>query len=132
MRSLPVLDRPPGVAARRQRLPAWLKRPLPAGNENFFTEGLLRELGLETVTDTAVQVRTPHLLGNAASNDRVLDSPPEVYNHNMETVPRLYAKVRGRAHYQRSLDLLARVKSQAAEIITKSGLMLGLGETIDE
>jgi lipoic acid synthetase len=50
----------------------------------------------------------------------------------METVPRLYAKVRGRAEYQRSLDLLAYVKRRAPDIVTKSGLMLGLGETTEE
>jgi len=55
-----------------------------------------------------------------------------VYNHNMETVPRFYKKVRGRAEYQRSLDLLNYVKDSAPEIVTKSGLMLGLGETYDE
>src|SRR5205814_10601197 len=52
-----------------------------------------------------------------------------VFNHNTETVPRFYKKVRGRAEYQRSLDLLARVKKAAPGMTTKSGLMLGLGET---
>src|SRR5262249_10813792 len=56
----------------------------------------------------------------------------EVYNHNLETVPRLYKRVRGRADYQRSLDLLAYLKRQAPDIVTKSGLMLGLGETTEE
>jgi lipoic acid synthetase len=55
-----------------------------------------------------------------------------VYNHNMETVPRLYRKVRGRAGYQRSLDLLTHVKQRSPRTVTKSGLMLGLGETIEE
>jgi lipoic acid synthetase len=50
----------------------------------------------------------------------------------METVPRLYRKVRGRAEYQRSLDLLAHVKRRAPQTVTKSGLMLGIGETTDE
>jgi lipoic acid synthetase len=62
----------------------------------------------------------------------VLEARPEVYNHNMETVPRLYKKVRGRADYQRSLHLLGYVKRQASSITTKSGLMLGLGETTEE
>src|SRR5262249_3455283 len=62
----------------------------------------------------------------------VLEARPEVYNHNMETVPRLYKKVRGRADYRRSLDLLEHVKRQAPEVVTKSGLMLGLGETAEE
>ena len=57
---------------------------------------------------------------------------PDVFNHNTETIPRLYKKVRGRADYQRTLDLLARVKAKAPDMRTKSGLMLGLGETTAE
>jgi lipoyl synthase len=55
-----------------------------------------------------------------------------VFNHNTESVPRLYKKVRGRADYGRTLELLRRVKRRAPRMVTKSGLMLGLGETIDE
>jgi lipoic acid synthetase len=55
-----------------------------------------------------------------------------VYNHNLETVPRLYPKARSRANYQRSLDLLAQVKRRSPQTISKSGLMLGLGETDEE
>jgi lipoyl synthase len=212
----------PRLPARR--LPSWLKRPLPMGNENFFTHTLLRELRLETVcenarcpnrpecysrrtatfmilgnlctrpcgfcsvprgtpddpesdepervaeaafrlglkhvvitsvtrddlpdggadhfyqcilavrnrTGSAIEVLTPDFVGNQTAIDRVLEARPDVYNHNMETVPRLYKKVRGRADYQRSLNLLAHVKKQAPQIVTKSGLMLGLGETSTE
>ena len=208
----------------RTRLPPWLKRPLPAGNENFFTQHLLRELRLETVCENArcpnrpecysrrtatfmilgnvctrpcgfcsvprgvpepleadepqrvaeaalrlglkhcvitsvtrddlpdggadhfyqcvlavrertgavVEVLTPDFLGDEAAIDRVLAAEPEVFNHNIETVPRFYKKVRGRAAYQRSLDLLAHVKIRKPRIVTKSGLMLGLGETHEE
>jgi lipoyl synthase len=208
----------------RRRLPRWLKRPLPAGNENFLTQNLLRELRLETVCENArcpnrpecyarrtatfmimgnvctrpcgfcsvprgvpepleldepervaaaaqrlglthvvitsvtrddlpdggadhfyrcvsavrqrtgavVEVLTPDFLGDTAAIERVLAARPEVFNHNTETVPRFYKKVRGRAEYQRSLDLLAHVKRRAPEITTKSGLMLGLGETREE
>jgi lipoic acid synthetase len=207
-----------------RRLPDWLKKPLPAGNGNFFTQGLLDELRLETVcenarcpnrpecysrrtatfmilgnvctrpcgfcsvgkgapepleddepqrvaeaafrlglrhvvitsvtrddlpdggadhfrrcilavrqrTGAAVEVLTPDFLGDTRAVDTVLAAAPEVYNHNMETVPRLYRKVRGRAGYQRSLDLLAHVKARRPETVTKSGLMLGLGETVEE
>jgi lipoic acid synthetase len=83
-------------------------------------------------TGTAVEVLTPDFVGNKAAIDRVLQAEPDVYNHNMETVPRLYRKVRGRADYQRSLDVLAHVKKQAPHMVTKSGLMLGLGETSGE
>src|SRR5882672_1755056 len=220
MLPLPTVD----ASSSGRRLPDWLKRPLPAGNGNFFTEGLLRELRLETVcenarcpnrpecyarrtatfmilgnvctrpcgfcsvskgtpepleddepervaeaalrlglrhvvitsvtrddlpdggadhfyrcvlavrarTGAAVEVLTPDFLGDTAAIDRVLEAEPEVYNHNTETVPRFYKKVRGRADYQRSLDLLAHVKKRKPHIVTKSGLMLGLGETAEE
>lgn len=220
MLSLPTID--PKAPARR--LPSWLKRRLPRGNGNFFTQDLLRELRLETVCENArcpnrpecysrrtatfmilgnvctrpcgfcsvpkgapdaleddeparvaeaahrlglrhvvitsvtrddlpdggadhfrrcilavrqrtgavVEVLTPDFLGDLSAVDRVLEAAPEVFNHNMETVPRLYKKVRGRASYQRSLDLLAHVKRRAPATVTKSGLMLGLGETTEE
>src|SRR5436190_4936392 len=221
MQSLAILPEPQAAEPGRHRLPAWLKRKLPRGNENFFTHTLLRDLGLETVcenarcpnrpecysrrtatfmilgnvctrpcgfcsvprgealeveddepervaeasarlglkhvvitsvtrddlpdggaehffrcvlavrrrTGAAVEVLTPDFLGDHAAIDRVLDARPEVYNHNMEAVPRLYRKVRGRADYRRSLDLLDYVKRQSPPTVTKSGLMLGLGET---
>jgi lipoyl synthase len=226
MYSLPLLESSGGTISSHhgRRLPAWLKRPLPAGNENFFTQSLLRELELETVcenarcpnrpecyarrtatfmilgnvctrpcgfcsvargapeivqadeparlaeaaarlglrhvvitsvtrddlpdggadhfyqcvlavrrrTGAAVEVLTPDFLGSIRAIDRVLEARPEVYNHNMETVPRLYRRVRGRADYQRSLDLLAHVKQCSPQTVTKSGLMLGLGESTGE
>jgi lipoic acid synthetase len=89
-------------------------------------------LAVRRRTGAAVEVLTPDFLGDTRAIDRVLEARPEVYNHNMETVPRFYKKVRGRAEYQRSLDLLNHVKTQAREIVTKSGLMLGLGETHEE
>lgn len=80
----------------------------------------------------AVEVLTPDFLGDPAAIDTVIAAAPEVFNHNLETVPRLYRKVRGRAEYRRSLDLLDRVKRRAPGLVTKAGLMLGLGETVDE
>ena len=224
--SLPLLDNPPSHAEEPpRRLPAWLKRKLPAGNGNFFTQSLIEDLKLETVcesakcpnrpecwsrrsatfmimgnlctrpcgfcsvpksstpdhleldepsrlaeaahrlglrhvvitsvtrddlpdggaehffqcvlavrerTGSAVEVLTPDFQGNTAAIDRVIGAMPEVFNHNLETVPRLYRKVRGRAEYRRSLDLLDRVKKTAPKLVTKAGLMLGIGETIDE
>jgi lipoic acid synthetase len=64
--------------------------------------------------------------------DMVLDASPDILNHNTETVPRLYRQVRLGARYERSLDMLAYVKKAGTSIPTKSGLMLGLGETIEE
>src|SRR5690606_15485295 len=83
-------------------------------------------------TGAAVEVLTPDFLGKAAAIDRVIEACPDVFNHNTETVPRLYHRVRRNADYQRTLDLLKRVKDQAPEMPTKSGLMLGLGETTEE
>jgi lipoic acid synthetase len=83
-------------------------------------------------TGAAVEVLTPDFLGDHSAIDRVLQARPEVYNHNMETVPRFYKKVRGRAEYQRSLELLKYVKDHSLGTVTKSGLMLGLGETYEE
>ncbi len=226
MRSLNVLESaPPAPEQTGGRLPPWLKRPLPKGNGNAFTQTLLEDLRLETVCEnakcpnrpecwsrrtatfmilgnvctrpcsfcsvpkgeplhieddeparvaeaavrlglkhvvitsvtrddlpdggadhfarcvlavrerlpqSAVEVLTPDFLGNRAAIDRVTDANPAVFNHNLETVPRLYRVARGRAEYRRSLDLLERVKSRASHIVTKAGLMLGIGETIDE
>jgi lipoyl synthase len=83
-------------------------------------------------TGAAVEVLTPDFMGSCAAIDRVIESAPDVFNHNTETVPRLYKKVRGRADYHRTLNLLARVKERSPQMVTKSGLMLGLGETTEE
>src|SRR5690606_8023537 len=70
---------------------------------------------------------------NYPAVDRVIASAPEVFNHNVETVPRLYRKVRGpKSDYRWTLELLRYVKAAPANIRTKSGLMLGLGETREE
>jgi lipoic acid synthetase len=224
MQSLPILPEMSAPPEPRFRLPSWLKRALPKGNENFFTHNLLRDLRLETVcenarcpnrpecysrrtatfmvlgnvctrpcgfcsvprgealdlepdepgrvaeaaarlglrhvvitsvtrddlsdggadhfarcvlavrerTGAAVEVLTPDFLGDMAAIDRVIAADPDVYNHNLETVPRLYRKVRGKADYHRSLALLRRVKGRAPAMTTKSGLMLGIGETVAE
>jgi lipoic acid synthetase len=79
-----------------------------------------------------VEVLVPDFQGSHAAMDMVLDASPDVLNHNTETVPRLYRQVRMGARYERSLDMLAYVKKTRPEIPAKSGLMLGLGETIDE
>lgn len=78
-------------------------------------------------SDAAVEVLTPDFQGAAEDIDRVIDAGPDIYNHNIETVPRLYGAVRPQADYRRSLDLLRRAAS--AGLRTKSGLMLGLGES---
>jgi lipoic acid synthetase len=102
---------------------------LPDGGADHFYRCILAVRGR---TGAVVEVLTPDFLGKVQAIDRVLEARPEVYNHNMETVPRLYKKVRGRAEYQRSLDLLDHVKRHMPPTVTKSGLMLGLGETREE
>jgi len=82
--------------------------------------------------DASVEVLTPDFRGDAVCIERVADARPEVYNHNLETVPRLYHEIRIGARYDRSLALLARVKSRHPETLTKSGVMLGMGETREE
>lgn len=79
-----------------------------------------------------VEVLTPDFQGSHPAMDIVLEAAPDILNHNTETVPRLYRQVRLGARYERSLDMLAHVKRSRPGIPTKSGLMLGLGETIDE
>jgi len=83
-------------------------------------------------TGAQIEVLTPDFLGNRAAISRVIEARPDVFNHNTETVPRLYHRVRRNAEYQRTLDLLAQVKEEAPDMPTKSGLMLGLGETHEE
>lgn len=219
------MDETSSLTWQRQRLPKWLKRNVPLGNGNFFTDKLLSELRLETVceeakcpnrmecwsqrtatfmilgnvctrpcgfcsvakgkttaveldeperlaeasrrlglkhvvitsvtrddladggaehfyrcvlavraaTGAAVEVLTPDFLGKLGAIERVVEAVPEVFNHNTETVPRLYREVRGRkSDYRWTLALLKRVKELDPRIRVKSGLMLGLGETRDE
>lgn len=213
-----------GASGSGQRLPKWLKRPLPGGNEGFFTENLLNELRLVTVcesarcpnrpecysrrtatfmilgnrctrpcgfcsvpkgepelvevdepervaeassrlglrhvvitsvtrddlpdggaghfarciqavrekTGAAVEVLTPDFQGDPRAVERVMAARPEVFNHNLETVPRLYRRARGRADYLRSLQVLRYAKQCHPQSLTKSGLMIGLGETVEE
>lgn len=103
---------------------------LPDGGAEHFHRCALT---VHKRTGASVEVLTPDFAGNEAAVDRVVEASPEVFNHNTETVPRLYRKVRGvKAKYRWTLQLLGRVKRQNAAIKTKSGLMLGLGETYEE
>lgn len=79
-----------------------------------------------------VEVLIPDFLGSSEAIKALVESQPEVINHNLETVPRLYPQVRPEADYSRSLNLLSAVKKLNPKIVTKSGLMLGLGEEADE
>ena len=86
----------------------------------------------QRIPGCGVEVLVPDFQGSHAAMDTVMAAAPDVLNHNTETVPRLYRQVRLGARYERSLDMLAYAKSTSPRTPVKSGLMLGLGETIDE
>lgn len=86
----------------------------------------------ETIAGVQVEVLIPDFQGDRSALETVLAAQPDVLNHNMETVQRLYSDVRPQADYHGSLELLARVKKIDAAIPAKSGIMLGLGETEEE
>jgi lipoyl synthase len=99
------------------------------GSEHFF----------EVIThtrkqnpNTTIEVLTPDFLRKGDSYKKVLDANPDVFNHNIETVPSLYLKVRPGSRYFTSLELLKNAKQVNKNVFTKSGIMLGLGETRDE
>lgn len=83
-------------------------------------------------TGATVEVLTPDFDGRTEAIDRVLSASPEVFNHNLETVARLQRYVRRKSQYGVSLGVLAHVKRARPDVLTKSGLMLGLGETVEE
>ena len=81
---------------------------------------------------TTIEILTPDFLRKAGAAESVIDAKPDVFNHNLETVPRLYLSIRPGARYYHSLRLLERVKERDPEQFTKSGLMVGLGESKEE
>ena len=103
---------------------------LPDGGAGHFA-ATIHELR-KYLPDALIEVLIPDFQGSKDALKTVVDSRPDVLNHNIETVQRLYSSVRPGAGYQRSLDLLGKVKAMTEGIPTKSGLMLGLGETDDE
>jgi lipoic acid synthetase len=103
---------------------------LPDGGSHHFAE-TVREVR-RALPEARVEVLTPDFCGDLASVARVLDAAPHVFNHNMETVPRLYPRVRPQADYRQSLDVLAFARRHAPSVLTKSGFMVGLGESHDE
>jgi len=80
----------------------------------------------------AIEVLTPDFRGDLPQVDRIIDAGPEVYNHNVETVPRLYRQVRRSGRYEWAMEVLGRIAERAPEMIRKSGLMVGLGESRHE
>jgi len=103
---------------------------LPDGGGDHFYQCVK---AVREKTGASVEVLTPDFIHNPAGLERVVESKPDVFNHNTETVPRLYRRVRGpKSDYRWTLELLHRVKEINPAIKTKSGLMLGLGETHEE
>jgi lipoic acid synthetase len=86
----------------------------------------------ERVPDCSVEVLVPDFQGNEESIRAVLDAQPEIYNHNTETVPRLYKKARPGGRYNRVMDIFRFAKTVAPGIPTKTGMILGMGETVEE
>jgi lipoic acid synthetase len=103
---------------------------LADGGSRHFAE-TVREVR-RALPQARLEVLTPDFCGDLDAVARVLDAGPDVFNHNMETIERLYRRVRPQANYQQSLDVLRFGKSYRADVLTKSGLMTGLGEEPDE
>ncbi|MFZ2493601.1 MAG: lipoyl synthase [Thermoanaerobaculia bacterium] len=133
----PSIDEPRAVAETAQRLQlrhvvvtSVTRDDLPDGGATQFAE-TIRAIRL-TMPESAVEVLTPDFRGNADAVRIVVEAKPDYFNHNVETVPRLYRHVRPGSRFDRSVDVLREAKRIDPEIVTKSGLMLGFGETKDE
>ena len=100
------------------------------GGSNHFFEVINQTR--KTNPNTTIEVLTPDFLRKGDSYKKVLEANPDVFNHNIETVPSLYLKVRPGSRYFASLELLKNVKKINKKVFTKSGIMVGLGETKDE
>jgi lipoyl synthase len=133
----PAPDEPERVAAAAAQLglrhvviTSVTRDDLPDGGADHFARCIL---AVRERTGATVEVLTPDFLDQPQALERVVQAAPAVFNHNTETVPRLYRKVRGpRSDYRWTLRLLRRAKELEPRLKTKSGLMLGLGETTDE
>jgi lipoic acid synthetase len=134
---LPEADEPDRVAEAALRLglkhvviTSVTRDDLEDGGAEHFYRCVL---AVREKTGATIEVLTPDFVSQPEALVRVVESAPEVFNHNTETVPRLYRKVRGpKSDYRWTLELLRRVKDLNPAIKTKSGLMLGLGETHEE
>ncbi len=103
---------------------------LDDGGANHFAQCI--EYIRTTSPETTIEILTPDFRRKDGNLEIVVKARPDVFNHNIETVPRLYQKIRPGARYFHSLNLLSKVKAQDPGIFTKSGIMVGLGETKEE
>ena len=136
-RELPDSGEPVRVAAAADKMKlkyivvtSVTRDDVPDGGASIFAR-TIREIHAR-IPDAKVEVLIPDFQGDESALRTVLEANPDVLNHNIETVPRLYPTVRPQAIYQRSLQLLERATVLAPSIPVKSGIMLGLGETSDE
>lgn len=105
---------------------------LPDEGVSHFIE-VIRELRVGAPADLIVEILTPDFKRTQkVAVERILAERPDIFNHNVETVPSLYRRVRPQGDYQKSLQIFREIKSLSERVLTKSGLMLGLGETQDE
>jgi lipoic acid synthetase len=103
---------------------------LPDGGAEHFVQTIAE---IRRATSATVEVLPSDFGGNPAAVDRLIQAAPEVYNHNTETIPRLFAEVRGgKADYSWTLEMFRKISRQNPKIQLKTGLMLGLGETVEE
>jgi lipoic acid synthetase len=103
---------------------------VPDGGSEIFA-ATIREIR-KTVPSCSVEVLTPDFMGNWDALKTVVEARPVIFNHNTETVPRLYGHVRPKARYERSMEFLRRIKELDPSMVSKSGIMVGLGETREE
>lgn len=103
---------------------------IPDGGAGHFRK-TVEELR-KVIPDAVIEILTPDFRGDRNALDQVCRSDISVFNHNVETVPRLYSEIRPQAEYRRSLEVLRYVHSMYPHLSVKSGLMVGIGETIDE
>lgn len=103
---------------------------LPDGGAAHFAKTI--EAVRRRLPAAKIEVLTPDFKGDRAALQTVLDARPDTFNHNMESVERLYSRVRPQADYRQSLDVLGNARRHRPEIVTKSGFMVGLGERADE
>ena len=133
----PSVDEPRAVAETARKLglrhvvvTSVTRDDLADGGAHQFAE-TIREIRL-ALPQSAVEVLTPDFRGNPEPVRTVVAAKPDYFNHNVETVPRLYDYVRPGSRFERSLGVLREAKNTDASVVTKSGLMLGLGERRDE
>ena len=105
---------------------------LPDGGANHFAEVITAIKTELKDKSPIIEVLIPDLQGDFDALKTIIKAKPDIINHNIETIPRLYSTVRPMAIYERSLELLKRVKETNPEITTKSGIMVGLGESFEE